>query len=147
MVAVRSLVTGTAAALLPLGVRAAEPVKLAASPGVAVSFGSALQVALGLAVVLTMVAGAAWLIKRLGVVPGGGTGIVRVVGGAAVGQRERVVLVEINGTWIVVGVAPGHVTSLLTMAKPADAPADASPPASAAFASWLKQTLEKRGHG
>ena len=40
-----------------------------------------------------------------------------VIGGSAVGQRERVVLVEVADTWLVIGVAPGHVTALHSMPK------------------------------
>ena len=129
--------------------QAEEPARAAGASGAVVTFGSALQVMLGLAVVLAMVAAAAWAVRRLGATPHGGNGLVRVVSGAAVGQRERVVLLEVRDTWIVVGVAPGQVTALMTMAKPDEAqPAGAQQaPAATPFAHWFRQTLERRGHG
>ena len=128
--------------------QAQEPARSAAASGSAVTFGSALQVVLGLAVVLAMVAGAAWLVKRLGATPQSANGLIRVLSGAAVGQRERVVLLEIHGTWVVVGVAPGHVTALHTMAKPQEYSAqNAQAPAPAPFAHWFKQQLERRRNG
>ena len=64
----------------------------------------------------------------------------------AVGQRERIVLVEINDTWLVVGVAPGQVRTLHSMAK-AELPATQAGMATGAngkFPEWLKQIMEKR---
>ena len=56
---------------------------------------------------------AAWLLKRFArgswSLP---AGAIKVIGGVAVGQRERVVVVEVGGTWLVVGVAPGQVRAL-----------------------------------
>ena len=113
--------------------------------GSVITFGSMLQTALGLAIVLAMVAGAAWLLKRLAAQPGGATGAIKVVAGAAIGQRERVVLVEVGSTWLVVGVAPGHVSALHTMPKAA---LEAQPLAPTTlpqnFAGWFRQIMEKR---
>src|SRR5665647_1396496 len=72
-----------------------------------VSDGGMLQVMLGLGLVLAMIAGAAWLLRRFGGMARSSASAVKVIGGSAVGQRERVVLVEVGDTWLVVGVAPG----------------------------------------
>ncbi|MES9860839.1 MAG: flagellar biosynthetic protein FliO [Candidatus Thiodiazotropha sp. LLP2] len=66
----------------------------------------------GLLVVLAMIVGAAWLFKRYGQMSMGGKGLVRVVGGASVGSRERVVVVEVENTRMLIGVAPGQVRML-----------------------------------
>ena len=95
--------------------------------------------------VLAVIAAIAWLLKRY--TPGGhgAGGVLRVVAGAAVGQRERVVIVEIGSSWLVVGVAPGSVNLLQQMPR-AEMPAAAATAAlpSTAFAAWLKQVMEKR---
>ena len=67
------------------------------------------------------------------------------VGRLFVGQRERVVVVEIGSSWLVVGVAPGSVNLLQQMPR-AEMPAaaTAAPLPSTAFATWLKQVMEKR---
>ena len=95
--------------------------------------------------VLAVIAGAAWLLKRFTPRGYGTGGVLRVVAGAAVGQRERVVVVEIGASWLVVGVAPGSVNLLQQMPR-VDLPAAANtaPLASTAFATWLKQIMEKR---
>lgn len=134
-----------AAFALVLAFPAAAQQQAQALPAPAVSAGSMLQVALGLGLVLAMVAGAAWLLRRLAGQPGRQAGAIRVIGGAAVGQRERVVLVEIGATWLVVGVAPGHVSALHTMPR-AELPPAAGVKAGEAkgFAAWLKQVSERR---
>jgi flagellar protein FliO/FliZ len=110
-----------------------------------ITAGSLAQSLLGLAIVLAMIAGAAWVLKRLAVQPGGATGAIRVIAGAAVGQRERVVLVEVGGTWLVVGVAPGQVCALHTMPKAElEVRAPALPSTDRYFAGWLKHVMEKR---
>lgn len=114
----------------------------------AVSAGSALQVVLALAVVLAAIAAAAWLVRRLSVRPGIAGDALRMVGGIAVGQRERVVVIDVDGTWLIVGVAPGRVNALHSMPRPPHAAhADANPSTPPAFAAWLKQTLARRQNG
>ena len=115
-------------------------------PPAAVSSGSILQVIFSLLLVLAAVALVAWVLKRVNL-PQHGTGsLLKVISGVAVGQRERIVLVEINDTWLVVGVAPGQVRTLHSMPK-AELPipqAVASSEAGRKFQDWLKQMMEKR---
>jgi flagellar protein FliO/FliZ len=66
----------------------------------------------GLLLVLAIIVGGAWLFKRYGQLPMGGKGMVRVVGGASVGTRERVVVVEVENQRLLLGVAPGQVRTL-----------------------------------
>lgn len=59
----------------------------------------------------------AWLARRY--MPGvGKQGIVKVVGATMVGPRERVVLVEVENTWLVLGVGAGQVRLLDKRDKP-----------------------------
>ena len=121
----------------------------ATPPAPIVSAGSLLQVGASLVLVLAAVAAVAWLMKRLNPHQTASGSAVRVVSATAVGQRERVVLVEVDATWLVIGVAPGHVTALHTMAKPATPISNVPHPASSdnKFAGWLKQTLERGRNG
>jgi len=112
----------------------------------AVPAGSVFQVVAGLAVVLALVGAAAWLLKRFSGLRGTGSGLIRIVGGAAVGQRERVVLVEVGATWLLLGVAPGQVRTLHTMPKNESAAAPDAPPADLGFSGWLRRMSEKRKH-
>jgi flagellar protein FliO/FliZ len=73
---------------------------------------SLLSTVSGLLLVLALIVGAAWLFKRYGQMSMGGRGLVRVLGGASVGSRERVVVVEVESTRVLLGVAPGQVRML-----------------------------------
>ena len=114
----------------------------------AASGGSMLQVILGLGLVLAVMVGSAWLLRRFGGLqrrPGGG---IKVIGGSAVGQRERVVLVEVADTWLVIGVAPGHVTALHSMPKGEITTETADTIGGAGtdhhFSAWFRKTMAKR---
>lgn len=124
---------------------------LAAIPGSALAQSAALpeagasllQVVVGLGVVLAALVGGLWVLKRLTLAHGATTGGLRVIAGASVGPRERVVLVEVEDTWLLVGVAPGQVNALHQMPKGKIA---AAPPAQAGndFRARLKQILERK---
>ena len=104
-----------------------------------------LNLGIGMGLVLALIAACAWLVKKLGPRTLAANGILRVITGAAVGQRERVVVVEIGDTWLVLGVAPGSINALHQMPRSTAAVAAASPSAQQPFATWLKQFMEKRG--
>lgn len=96
----------------------AWPSAAQAAPDVATS---ALTVGLSLVLILGGFIAVAWLARRY--LPGAGqSGVVKLVGSTAVGARERVVVVELDGTWLVLGVAPGNVRLLHSQPRPADAP-------------------------
>jgi flagellar protein FliO/FliZ len=59
----------------------------------------------------------AWLVRRW-MPHGAQAGLVKIVGATSVGPRERVVVVEVDDTWLVLGVGGGQVRALHTMSKP-----------------------------
>lgn len=128
------------ATLLPLSAGADSPPP--APPGV--STGAMLQTFLGLLLILGLFFLAAYLLRKLnGSRAFGGNALLRVLGGIAVGSRERIVLVEVGDTWLVVGIAPGQIRTLHTMPK------GETPPAGIAvvdkpFGQWLKQVIERK---
>jgi flagellar protein FliO/FliZ len=134
---------------LPLAVLADQPVVPAqiVSP---VSFGGMVQVLLGLGLVLAAVAGSAWLLRRFSPGQVGAGGAVKVIGGVALGPKERLVLVEIGETWLVLGVAPGQVNTLHTLSKPDGGALAAEVPSGGGehgFSVWLKQAMQGRKLG
>ncbi|WP_051390903.1 flagellar biosynthetic protein FliO [Paraburkholderia mimosarum] len=88
---------------------------MAGSAVPALGFGAVVQTVLGLAVVIGVVFGCAWLARRLGLQGGPRNALVKTIGGAALGGKERVAVVEIGDTWLVLGAAPGNVRLLHTM--------------------------------
>ncbi len=79
------------------------------------------QAILGLAAVLALIYGLAWAAKRLRLARGAEPALLRAVGGLSVGTRERVVVVEVADTWLVLGVTPQSIRTLHTLPKQADA--------------------------
>ncbi|MFN3752070.1 MAG: flagellar biosynthetic protein FliO [Thiobacillus sp.] len=123
--------------------QAAQPMAPAISPA-----GSLLQVFVGLVFVLLLIVATGWLTRRLGIGRSGGTSLLNIVGSTSVGTRERVVVVEIGETWLVVGVAPGSVNALMTLPK-GQAPAAGAPltpglGALAPFKDKLQQMIDNR---
>jgi flagellar protein FliO/FliZ len=134
---------------LPLLAEAQTTRPVYTPPPAVVSSGSILQVIFSLLLVLAAVVVVAWLLKRINLPQHGAGSVLKVISGVAVGQRERIVLVEVNDTWLVVGVAPGQVRTLHTMPKTSlpILPAETPPGMDGKFQGWLKQMMEKRNAG
>lgn len=80
---------------------------------------SMLTVLLSLVLILGGFVAVAWFARRY--LPGmGAQGVVKVVGTTQVGPRERVVVVEVDNTWLLLGVGSGNVRLLHTLPRPAD---------------------------
>jgi flagellar protein FliO/FliZ len=114
-------------------------------PPAVISTESTLQMMGGLLLILALIGGITWLLRRFSLIPATSAGIVKVIAATGVGQRERVVVVEIDGTWLVLGVAPGRVSKLHAMAKPAAETSDPILQGSSAvvFAEQLNQSIKK----
>ncbi len=134
----------------PAPAPAASPAAAAQAPVTATatsapsSAGSLLQVIFGLLVVLGLLAGALWVLKRVGGGRLAGGSVVKIVGGVSVGNRERVMVIEVADQWIVIGVAPGQVSKLADMPRQEQQQGSAAIPGAPNFSAWLKQTIEKR---
>jgi flagellar protein FliO/FliZ len=116
------------------------------SPVATTSIMSLFQVLFGLGLVLAAIAGTAWLLRKLAPGQVAASGSLRVVGGVAVGPKERVVLVDVGESRLVLGVAPGHISTLHTMPRPADEPASMTAESpTGPFYARLKEMLEKKG--
>ncbi|WP_034641508.1 flagellar biosynthetic protein FliO [Chitinilyticum aquatile] len=126
---------------MPAWSAASAPLQLAAGGGS--SFAAMLQVALALVIVLGLIVVGAWLMRRFSLLPRAANGQLRVVSGVMVGTRERVVIVELGETWLVLGVTGEQVNLLHTLPRPdhADSPAAAPLPP---FAQWLQQAMARR---
>lgn len=106
-----------------------------------------LQMIMSLLIVLAIIAAIAWGIKRMGGMRGNSNAAVQIIGAGSVGPRERVVLVEVAGKWLVLGVAQGSVNLLATLA-PQERPPQTTEFATAGltpkFADWLQRALAAR---
>jgi flagellar protein FliO/FliZ len=131
--AVLPLALAIAVSPAPTFAQAAAPVDLG---------GSALQLFLSLALIFALLGGSLWLLKRLSAPRGAAGGLMKVVAATAVGTRERVVVLEVGSTWLILGVAPGRVSAL------AEVPRQPLPQAPAGgtveMPGWLRQVIERK---
>lgn len=141
------------AALYPLFsvAHAAEATRPAYNPPPpAVSSGGMMQIIFSLILVLAAIVLVAWLLKRMNLAQQGAGHQLKVLGGVSIGQRERIVLVEIKDTWLVVGVGPGQIRTLHTLQKTADTeqttetPDFDHPPSASKFAMLFSSALNHR---
>jgi flagellar protein FliO/FliZ len=100
------------ASLLPALALAEEAARAAASKVGETSALQVLQAVGGLILVIAFILMLAWLVRRFANLPMAGKGAIRVLGGVALGSRERAVLVAVGGTRLLIGVAPGRVQTL-----------------------------------
>jgi len=85
-----------------------EPVNV----GNAISVTSPLFVVLVLMFIVALIFGLAWFVKHLGgasLMTGRG---MKIVASLPVGVREKVLLIDVAGTQMLIGVAPGRVSQL-----------------------------------
>ena len=126
--------------LFPVAAQASE----AASPGV--SSGTYLQAGFALVLIVGLLAATAWMARKVSGGKGFGQAGLKVIGGVALGPRERIVLVEVGDDWLVIGVVPGQIRTLHRLAKgslPEGAlPAGADKP----FAQWLQGIANRQHH-
>lgn len=100
---------------LPLALAAASMPLLAADVPAVDSAANLGRTMLGLGVVIALVFGLAWVARRVSAMRGlsGATGgPIQVVGQLALGTRERLLLVEVDGKRVLLGVVPGAITRL-----------------------------------
>jgi flagellar protein FliO/FliZ len=88
-----------------------------AAAGGGMGTGLLLQMFLALGFVVVLIYGLGWLINRLQSTGTHGDGAMRLVGGLSVGSKERIVLLEVNGSRLLVGVAPGFVGPICTLSQ------------------------------
>lgn len=95
------------------------------------------QAALALLLILALLGGLAWLARKISGGKGFGEGGMKIVGGVALGPRERIVLIEAGDTWLVIGIVPGQIRTLHRMPK-GELP-EGGAAALPSFAQWLQE--------
>ncbi|VAW86981.1 hypothetical protein MNBD_GAMMA17-1529 [hydrothermal vent metagenome] len=112
-------------------------------------FGNIVQIIAGLFVVLMMIMGAAWMMKRYGGLGGVSNADLKIVAGISVGQREKIVVVQAGDTQVLVGIAPGNIQTLHVLENNLSTGDNLKVKPSAAegsngFMNHLKQQVKKR---
>ncbi len=82
---------------------------------------SLVKVAVGLAFVVLAIFASAWFFRRFGKGAFLAHRDLRVIGGLSLGQRERVVLLQVGKEQILLGVSPGRIQPLHVLSEPISA--------------------------
>lgn len=72
----------------------------------------------GLILVVAVIFLVAWFVKKMNLTPQHHSGLIKVIAGLNVGSRERIMLLEIGEEQILVGLCPGRIEKLHTLATP-----------------------------
>jgi flagellar protein FliO/FliZ len=99
---------------------------------------SALLQAFGsLVLVVALMFVGAWIFRRVNGLPAVKKNPLKIVSGVRLGARERVVVLEIADTWLVVGVANGQVNTLHTLPRQISVSENNPTPQKSSFSQWL----------
>ena len=101
------------------------------------------QVIASLALVIGLLFGALWIMRRVNGVGQAVGGQMRVVSSLGLGQRERAVLVSVGDQQILLGVAPGRVAALHVFDEPAVAQ-ETTPAAPLKFSEVWQNVMGKK---
>ena len=123
---------------------AAEPVPATAvAPATPTGLGGQLtQMALGLLLVVALIFGLAWLLRRMQVAAPSKGQVIEIIGSRAIGPRDRLLLVQVGKEQILIGHTPGTIKALHVMAEPVEVPAGARQ-ATPEFAQRLLELMGK----
>jgi flagellar protein FliO/FliZ len=99
--------------------------------------GPLVQTSLSLLLVLVVIVGFAFLIRRIQTNLPGNHSLIHIKSSIALGSKERLALVEVGGTWVLLGITASSINHLMTLPNPpeiAEGQTDANQ-------SWLKTYL------
>ena len=111
--------------------------------GNAVVTGNPLTVVLGLFAIIGLIFAIAWMLRRMGAMPLMGNASMRVIAGLSVGTREKVVLIDVGGKQLLLGVAPGRVSHLYSFDEPVVAAQSQPSEFAAKIKQFMRQDAEK----
>lgn len=146
----KGLITASIAQLAAFAAAAAEQRRPFAAPQVAdapapTGVTSLGQVTLSLAIVLAAIFAVAWLARRMRVIGHRKGAIIDVIAEAQMGPKERVVLLQVGGKQILVGVTAASINTLHVLETPVQLPVPGTPssPDKPNFRDLLMRSLGK----
>lgn len=99
-----------------------------------------LSLGVGLLAVIAIIYGCAWIIRRMNGMTGMNNQAIKVVSVMALGARERIALIDVGGTQILVGITPSAIRTLHVFDEPVVTPGQGS---SSDFARRLQGMIGK----
>jgi flagellar protein FliO/FliZ len=113
-----------------------------AQPASPLSVGSLTQLTLSLIAIVALIFAISWALKRLKLAGPRGAGEIAVLDELSVGPRERIVLVRVGESQVLVGVGASGVVPLTPLAAPIVLKGGVAPPA---FAERLRDLMKRPG--
>lgn len=104
-----------------------------------------MQMLAGLAFVIILILLLGWFYKRFGTPGTTNNSSFRIISGLSLGQRERVVMLQVGEHQVLLGVAPGRVEKIHVFTEPAIK--EASPSTGGSFSASLAKVIKQRGQG
>ncbi|MEA3406343.1 MAG: flagellar biosynthetic protein FliO [Pseudomonadota bacterium] len=101
-----------------------------------------MQIVLSLVLVLLIIFLSAWMLRRYGRFPGVADGNLKVLGALSVGQRERVLLLQVGKEQILVGVTSSRISTLHHLNENVEVAS--AQPVNGSFASRLQEALSQK---
>lgn len=68
--------------------------------------------------VLFLIAAIAWMLRRSGLAVNNNQSIIRILATTHLSSKEKLVLVEVSGEQILLGVSPGQIEHIITLKEP-----------------------------
>ena len=99
--------------LLPAHIQAQETQESLVNQGLPSSY--LVKTTLTLLIVVVIIFAIAWAFKRFNLSPQKNSGLIKVVGGMALGTRDRLMVVEIGEERLLLGLSPGRIEKLHTL--------------------------------
>lgn len=100
------------------------------------------QIVISLVLVLLIIFVSAWLLRRYGRFPGVAEGNLKVLGALSVGQRERILLLQVGNEQLLVGVTTSRITRLHQLEEPVEVKDNV--PVSSQFSQRLQEALKPK---
>lgn len=101
-----------------------------------------LQMLIGLAFVVVLILLLGWFYRRFGAPGSNSNSDFRIISGLSLGQRERVVMLQVGSHQILVGVGPGHVEKIHVFEEPI---IEESSSSGGSFSDSLAKVISQRG--
>lgn len=99
------------------------------------------KTAVSLLLIVGLILLLSYVLRRLNSSGRSSNQLLKQVASASLGPRERVVVLEFNDTWLVLGVGGGQITKLHEAPAVDSGPTDQQPPQAASFANRLAGLL------
>ena len=113
-------------------------------PAPSLSVGSLAQLTLSLIAIVALIFAVGWVLKRFRLAGPRGRGQIAVIDELSLSPRERIMLIRVGDSQLLVGVGSGGVVGLTPLATPISLGIAAATPA---FADRLREFMKRPGGG